>query len=1090
MKRRALSSIITLALCLELCPLWASAADMGTEGGLCPHHPAHTEECGYVPPVSEQGCTHDHDDDCYTTGTDCVHTHTDECRPAPDDDPGADGSVSCTHVCTEDSGCVVRTLSCSHTHDDICGYVPEEPGTPCRSACRICPIEELIGTLPSSVSADSSEQVQAQLSEIYALFEELTADEQQQVDLSPCVSLLDQIEDLGAAAQSDPPSDSSTPTQSVPWTMDSDHTFTSPYVVSKSFTVDTNGFTLTGSNSSVLQIAETGVLEIKGKVVSKKGAGIEVLSSGTLRITGAGTEIRGTTYGLDIAPGANVSLSTGTYFGKAAAIRTAEVEDLAALLAPGCAFFDSNGDLLLPADAAEVNTVIVGQCTGHPSKSYTHDAGTTTHTWTCPNCGTAEPETCTFQFDQNGDGSCICGNTVAIVVDESDLTDLVYDGTIQPDDVTITVTLTDGSNKELVKRTDYTVDYEPRKDAGEITVTVTGITFNGTFTKIYHVDQDQPVLEWDTNTKPVPVEVDYDGDPVEPSDLPPVIINNLAHEDLSAHLQYSYKEQGDPTYISGLPTHAGTYDVVVSLPEMQNFEAAVSDPITLTIRKISPILTAPVAIRPVFNGSAQTLVTAGELHPAAERDGLTILFAESENGTYSTTIPTGDAAGVYDVWYRVEGTNDLDPIGPVKVADVEILRKSITPVVQLSESSYLYDGVKKEPKITVKDGTTVIEEDQYTVTWKDDSDPTATDVLKAAGTYTATIESKDTSNYTFTATAQVEIVQAVQDALHITGKPAHVYYGDTVTTLDITGGSGNGTVEWSITAGGASSTIDPDSGVLTVTDTGSITVKAERTLPNYGPVSDTWTFTVEPKPVTAEVTVAAKVYDGTTEVADSDITATVRTGDLVGSDSITISGLTGTYEDANAGTGKRVTLDTSLATTTADPAKYTVSYPAAVQADITPRSVTVTVTLSGSDLKQETNGDYYYDYDGTAKTPNVTVTADDNAVLAASDYSVSYANNQNVGDAVVTVTAKADGNYTFADVPVDFTIKSTSAQLTSSPQAKVLTYDGTMQDLVTVGTATGGPLSSPRAKTQGSTLCIIRWRATTTTMIPSPVRYP
>lgn len=174
----------------------------------------------------------------------------------------------------------------------------------------------------------------------------------------------------------------------------------------------------------------------------------------------------------------------------------------------------------------------------------------------------------------------------------SDLTDLVYDGTIQPEDVDITVTLTDGSSRELVKDTDYTVNYEPRKDAGEITMTVTGINFSGTFTKTYTVSQDRPVLEWDTTAKPVPVEVDYDGQPVEAGDLPPVKINILSTEDnLEEHLQYSHKKQADADYTDGLPTNAGTYDVIVSLPEMQNFEAAVSDPLTLTIRKISPIIT-------------------------------------------------------------------------------------------------------------------------------------------------------------------------------------------------------------------------------------------------------------------------------------------------------------------------------------------------------------------------------------------------------------------------------------------------------------------------------------------------------------------
>ena len=113
MKRRVLSCVIALALCLNLCPTWALATEGGTSGGLCPHHPAHTDECGYA---------------------------------------------------------------------------LEEPGAPCTFICRICPVDGLIDKLPSNVSASNSEQVQAQLSEIYALYDGLTADEQRQMDLSRCAA--------------------------------------------------------------------------------------------------------------------------------------------------------------------------------------------------------------------------------------------------------------------------------------------------------------------------------------------------------------------------------------------------------------------------------------------------------------------------------------------------------------------------------------------------------------------------------------------------------------------------------------------------------------------------------------------------------------------------------------------------------------------------------------------------------------------------------------------------------------------------------------------------------------------------------------
>ena len=1003
MKRRVLSFTIALALCLNLLPVGVFAADLGTGDGLCPHHAEHTDECGYV-----EG----------------------------------------------------------------------PPGAPCTFVCPICPMEELIGKLPSSVSEDNWEQVQAQIEEIYARYDELSADEQHQVDLSPCAALLDQVEGMGAAELSTADSGFTPKSGTI---LESDMTLDySPYPVSQSTSIDTDKYTLTGLNSSAIQVTSTGALDLRGNVVSQKGAGVEVQSGGTLYLREP-INITGTTYALDIAAGATVRLAPGTYSGGIAAICVAD-GDYAALLGEGCAYLDDNGNAITPENLANAKTLTVGQCTSH-SKAYDPNAGSPTHTWTCAYCGTTEEqEKCTFTFDQSETGTCsLCGNKITVEVNRDSLKELAYDNTVQPANGTVTVKVA-GAAAALTAGTDYTVAYQTRADVGNasftVTVTVTGKAYYGTFTQDYtftKAELEKPVLQWETTD---PVAVDYTGSAVTRDKLPGVQINITSSQDLSQYLQYSYR-QGDAAYTDGLPTNAGTYEVVVTLPEepvnLPDYQAASSEPITLTVKPIDPIVAAPAPATPTYNGAAQELVTAGTLNPVAVADGLEIQFATSESGPFSTDIPTGtDAGDSYRVWYRVTGLtgNYITPSpNPAQVSDVKILSKSIKPRIELSQSSYLYDGTKKNPQVTVKDGDTVLREVQdYTVTWAGTKSQTDADMLRVADTYTATITNVANGNYTFTATASVEIVPADQVALHITGQPEHVYYGDTVTTLGTTGGTGEGTVKWSVTAGNA--TIEESTGKLTITGTGAVTVRAERTVPNYGKASDTWTFNVEPKPVTAEVTVAAKTYDGTTAIDAAAITAQVKAADLVTvngtTDTVAITGLTGTYTDPNVGTGKTVTLDSTGATATGtDAAKYTVSYPATATGDINPRDVTVTVTLSDHDLKTDNIANppvSYYEYDGTAKTPAVTVTGTDgsySATLAASDYDVAYANNKNVSTttvkASVTVTAKAGGNYTFNAKTVNFEIRSAGAVLTSNPQAKDLTYEkGTEQELVTVGTATGG----------------------------------
>ncbi len=1148
MKRRVSSFIIALALCLNLFPVWVFAADTGAGGGLCPHHPEHTDACGYAAPVSEQECAHAHDDSCYTAQTSCVHQHTAQCDPDldPDGAAGADGPALCAHVCTQDSGCVTLTPACPHEHDDACGYVPAAPGAPCGFDCRICPIEDLIGRLPRNVSSGDGDQVRAQLDQIYALYGELSADEQRQVDLSPCAALLDQLDDMSSEVLDDSLPDMSTIDKIF---LDADKSRTSPYLVEKPTMIDTKGHTLTATNSSAIQIAETGELYLAGKVVSEKGAGVEVQTGGLLSVTEQGTAIKGTTYGLDVASGGRVQLSAGTYNGRTAAIRAGD-GDLSALLAQGYAYFDTAGKSLSLEDAAAAKTVTVGLCVDHPNKSYAHTAGTTEHTWTCTVCKAEEPEMCTFTFDETGTGSCVCGNGIEIAVDESALADLVYDGTLKPGQVALTVTLTDGSDRVLVKDTDYKVDFQSRVDAGEITVTVTGITFQGTFTKTYQVNQDRPALAWDTTAKPVPIVVDYDGEAVEAStpeqtnDLPPVKINiQSTTDDLQGFLQYSHRKQGEPDYTDGLPTNAGRYEVIVSLPEMQNFEAAVSDPIELIINKIAPIATPPAATKPIFNGRAQELVTPGTRKDVAVRDGVEIQFAENEAGPYSAAIPTGVNAGNYTVWYRTQESENYNATPATKVDGVLIQRKPLTPFVTLSDYTYLYDGGFKEPKVTVKDDddATVLLDIEYQVTYQDNRD---------VGTAKAVVEDKPGGNYAIDRVeVEFQITQRTQETLSITQKPNSVTYGD-VFTLGTSGGSGSGSVTWAITSGADVAKVDANSGQVTVTGDGTATVKATKSgsatrAGNYEDATDTWTFTAVQKPVTAIVTAEDKPYDSTKDAA---VHAVVEEGVLSG-DAVTIAGLTGTFDDAEAGADKTVRVDTTNArisgnnsehykvsysstTVTAtihkavaeiatppaaatltydgtaqtlidagaettpanlpveyalsedgpystdlpkgtaagnytvwykiqETANYTGKAPASVPVTIAKKAVTPAIALGGDGLQTDSTATpptYFYIYDGAAKEPAVTLTEAGGTAIPAAEYTVAYRNNVGVGTATVTVTAKADGNYSFPDVEETFAIRQRKAQLVTAPEAAgdPLTYNTRPQRLVTPGAGEGG----------------------------------
>ena len=163
MKRRILSIVTALSMCLTLCPTWAYAAGPEPDTGLCAHHTEHTDACGYIAPSEGQPCNHEHMDDCYTIAE--------------------DGS---------------EVLDCQHTHDSECGYIQATPGASCGYECPLCPIEALIAALPRWVTEDNAETVRWQLDEILDLWRELSEDEQEQIDLSPCWDLQAALDEANA----------------------------------------------------------------------------------------------------------------------------------------------------------------------------------------------------------------------------------------------------------------------------------------------------------------------------------------------------------------------------------------------------------------------------------------------------------------------------------------------------------------------------------------------------------------------------------------------------------------------------------------------------------------------------------------------------------------------------------------------------------------------------------------------------------------------------------------------------------------------------------------------------------------------------
>ena len=106
--------------------------------------------------------------------------------------------------------------------------------------------------------------------------------------------------------------------------------------------------------------------------------------------------------------------------------------------------------------------------------------------------------------------------------------------------------------------------------------------------------------------------------------------------------------------------------------------------ITLTVNvnatnKLVPTVTAPTANALTYNGTKQTLVTAGKT------TGGTMLYRLGDS-EWSEQLPTAKNAGEYTVWYKVQGNAEYANVAE-KSLTVTVAKKSVT-VTALDKSAY------------------------------------------------------------------------------------------------------------------------------------------------------------------------------------------------------------------------------------------------------------------------------------------------------------------------------------------------------------------------------------------------------------------
>ncbi len=318
--------------------------------------------------------------------------------------------------------------------------------------------------------------------------------------------------------------------------------------------------------------------------------------------------------------------------------------------------------------------------------------------------------------------------------------------------------------------------------------------------------------------------------------------------------------------------------------------------------------------------------------------------------------------------------------------------------LDINGDSYVYSGSAVVPEVTVKDGNTTVAASNYTVSCTENVN---------AGTATVTVKGK--GNYTGTLKKTFTVSPKTIHSCTITLSPSSVTYDRKAKTPAVTVKDGTKTLT------SADYTVSYINNVNAGTATVAVTGKG-----NY---SDTVnkTFKITSKSISGtSLTLRSTnfIYDGTAKVPavivfddavvlteGKDFTVSCTDNVNVGYATLTITGK-GNYSGTQS-------------------AKFHIS----------PADVSRTTANLGSGV---------FIYDGNAKAPSVSVmdsyTAAYRMLEEGKDYTVTFTNNVNVGDAVATITGK--GNYKGTKTEKYHITQADVSRTTVNLGSTVFVYDG------------------------------------------------
>ena len=603
-----------------------------------------------------------------------------------------------------------------------------------------------------------------------------------------------------------------------------------------------------------------------------------------------------------------------------------------------------------------------------------------------------------------------------------------------------TVTVKDGATT-LKKDTDYTVAYGANNTVGTKvgTVTITGKgDYSGTIEKKFNITAKALTANM---VQPIASQ-SYTGSPI----VPKLTVKD-GETALSKDTDYTVEYQNN--------LNAGTATVTVT--GKGNYSDSVSKTFTIEPKSITPVVT--VSGDYTYTGSAITPAYTVEITKGGLKigdDQYTVEFSDNTNaGTGKIIVKAKDG-----------GNYSFDAVSQT----FTIKQKNVTAQRDATDIQVVVDkGTFDAPTFGDVKGTLTYSYDGAT-SYDAIVKKLKTLQLGATGdigyTYTATAN----GNYTGTITGTLHFTVVNLPAATITTAPAAktglTFNGTEQVLVNAGSGITGGTLQYKLDGGSYNAELPK------ATNAGNYTVyyKVKGNNTTHSDSSEqSFTVTIAPKTVTAAVSVEPTSYtytgeaivpttvtvkDGTTVIPASEYTVTYGNNTNAGKATVTVkdqdggnyvvsgtatftitkaalSGVTVSLKDwmygdtaktptvsGNLGGGnvtyqyKADNASTYTSTVPTNAGTYTVKATVAESANYKAATATGSFTIAPKTVTNAavTLSQISYAYTGRAFQPSVTV-KDGTTVIPASEYTVAYTDNTNVGTATVTVSDRAGGNY-------------------------------------------------------------------------------